>query len=124
MSLLRIGLPANYQPQRDSGLHREVNRQMAEFLREIRLRAGMSQEALGKRIARHQKFVSDSEKALRRISVCEFLEFCWGCDTDGAAAFTEFLSRTRFEVKPAKTTAPSANQSPSATTKKKITSKK
>lgn len=71
-----------------------IYRKVPPFLRSMRERAGLTQRELADRIGQSQWWVARSETGSRRLDVAEFVEFCVGCETDPASAFTQ-LARLR-----------------------------
>lgn len=68
-----------------------IYRKVPPFLREMRLKADLTQRQLADRIGQSQWWVARSETGSRRLDVAEFVEFCIGCGVDPAGA----LSRLR-----------------------------
>jgi hypothetical protein len=82
----------------DSGLHTaEVPksafgrkyRQFRELLTEARLRAGLTQTALARKLGRHQSFVSKFENGERRLDVIEFLDVARALSLDPVRVIAE-----------------------------------
>lgn len=61
------------------------------LLREMRTDAGLTQDALAKRLRRPRTYVTKCELGERRIDVLEWLQFCRACDSEP----TEFLKKLR-----------------------------
>ena len=59
------------------------------LLRTLRLRAGLSQQALGEALGRGQGFVSQCELAGRRLDSLQVRDWCRACGT----TFSEFARR-------------------------------
>lgn len=59
------------------------------LLRTLRMRAKLSQIALGERLGRPQTFVSDCELGARRLDALQLREWCEAC----GSTFTEFARR-------------------------------
>ena len=55
----------------------------------MRLKAGLSQEQVAKKLRQRQTYVSKSENGERRLDLIEWLNFCRACDEDPKA----FLDR-------------------------------
>lgn len=51
-------------------------RKLIDTIREARERSGMSQTSLANRLGRSQQWVSQMERASRRLDVIEFVEVC------------------------------------------------
>ena len=59
-----------------------------------RKRAGLTQEALAKRIGQTQSFVSKFERGERRLDVAEFVEIVKAMNLDPSVIFAQFLEKT------------------------------
>ena len=63
------------------------------LLRDLRERAGVTQQALAESLGNTQTFISKIERGERRIDVVEFIELCEALEADPVAAFRECLQR-------------------------------
>jgi len=63
-------------------IHKTANRAVLALLRGVRLEAGLTQAALGKRLGRPQTYVSDIEIGERRLDVLQAVEWCAACEID------------------------------------------
>jgi transcriptional regulator with XRE-family HTH domain len=61
------------------------------LLRDLRVRAGITQLALAERLGNTQTFISKIERGERRIDVVEFIEICDALGVDPVKAFREYL---------------------------------
>jgi transcriptional regulator with XRE-family HTH domain len=57
-------------------LHDKHYQRFAKRLRAARENAGLSQEAVARKIGRNQRFVSHCETGERRVDAVEFRDFC------------------------------------------------
>ena len=63
------------------------------LLRELRVRAGLTQVMLAKKLGQTQTFISKIERGERRLDLVEFVEVCEGLGIDPRVAFDEFMTR-------------------------------
>lgn len=63
------------------------------LLRDLRVRAGVTQLALAERLGNTQTFISKIERGERRIDIVEFIEICDALGADSVVAFREYLKR-------------------------------
>lgn len=61
-----------------------------DLIRQVRIEAGLSQQALAERLDRPQTYASDCELGARRMDVLQLLQWCVACDTT-LADFAERL---------------------------------
>jgi len=66
-------------------LHLPAHRALCDLLIAARQKAGLTQQAVGKRLKRPQSFVAKYEGGERRIDVLEFLEISAAVDVDPVA---------------------------------------
>lgn len=57
-------------------LHRKETQVLIELLRDIRLRAGLTQAELSGRLGRAQSFISDVERGQRRLDLIQVRDVC------------------------------------------------
>ncbi len=60
----------------NKSIHRRENRLLIELLRELRLKARLTQVEVARRLDRPQSYVSDVERGVRRIDVLELRDLC------------------------------------------------
>lgn len=72
-----------------------IYRNVPDFLRSMREKAGLTQRQLAVRIGQTQWWVHRSEIGSRRIDVAEFVEFCVGCEVDPRDAIEQLRARKR-----------------------------
>lgn len=73
-------------------LHTPGYSNILALLRRMREDAGLSQEALAKRLKRPRTYVTKSELGERRVDLLEWLKFCRACKSD-PVAFLEKLNQ-------------------------------
>lgn len=73
--------------------HHQDYQSFLTLLRDLRLRAGVTQLELGERLGNTQTFVSKVERGERRVDVVEFVEICQMLEVEPQAAFEEWLVR-------------------------------
>ncbi len=73
-------------------IHSRADKRFRALLADRRKKAGLTQEALARRLSRPQSFVSKYEKGERRLDVIEFLEVADAVGLD-PAAFIRHLRR-------------------------------
>lgn len=71
--------------------HARVYRHVPSFLRAVREQAGLTQRALGARLAKPQSYIYNCETANRRVDVAEFIAWAEACGLKAEAAFRRFL---------------------------------
>lgn len=71
--------------------HSRSYRSLLEFLRTLRVEAGLTQRELGKRLKRPQSWVHNCETANRRLDVTEFIAWAKACDVEPETAFSRFV---------------------------------
>lgn len=89
----------NRSKSRDSGIQRPAHRSLPEFLLSLRTEAQLTQRELGAKLRRHAKFVYDSENALRRIDLGEFIEWSLACGAnpvDTLVAYGKTLGNSKM----------------------------
>ena len=64
-------------------------------LREARLRAGLTQDEVGRRLGRNQQFVQRCEAGDRRIDVLELIDFARLYESSAEALIEQLESRRR-----------------------------
>jgi transcriptional regulator with XRE-family HTH domain len=74
-------------------LYRREQAVLAEFLRELRTRSGLTQADLAPLLGRPQNRVSDLERGGRRVDVVEFIDYCRALQYEPLDAFEELLRR-------------------------------
>jgi transcriptional regulator with XRE-family HTH domain len=57
-------------------LHRQETQVLIELLRDIRLRAGLTQAGLSGKLGRAQSFISDVERGQRRLDLIQVRDVC------------------------------------------------
>lgn len=85
--------------------HHQQYQAFLEVLRQLRLRTGVTQTALGERIGNTQTFVSKVERGERRLDLVEFTEWCEALDLSPEKAYREYLA-----ARPAVRTSPVRSQ--------------
>lgn len=75
---------------RDSGIQRPASLPLPQFLRDMRKKAKLTQRELGAKLDRHAKFVYDSESALRRVELGEFIEWSLACGANPVSALLDY----------------------------------
>jgi transcriptional regulator with XRE-family HTH domain len=73
---------AGARTSKAKGFHDERYRALISQLVEARKTAGLSQEALAEKLARHQQFVSRYEIGERRLDVVEFVDIARSLQMD------------------------------------------
>lgn len=63
-------------------LHSPAYKRFLRELKAMRLRAGLSQEQVAKKLRQRQTYVSKSENGERRLDLIEWLNFCRACGED------------------------------------------
>ena len=70
-------------------------RHLPAFLREMRLRASLTQRELAKRLRLSHTMIHSSETAERRVDIAEFADWAIACGIEPLDAMKEFLSRRK-----------------------------
>lgn len=76
-------------------IYREEHRRLAQTLRELRQRAGLTQADMAPLLGRAQNRVSDLERGGRRIDVVEFIDYCEALGVSPLAVMRAFLKQRR-----------------------------
>ncbi|MCL2645988.1 MAG: helix-turn-helix domain-containing protein [Phycisphaerales bacterium] len=71
--------------------HNVAYRKLQPFLKKMREDAGLSQQALGRKLRRPQNWVFRSETGGRRVDVTEFTAWAVACGVDPIKAYQEIL---------------------------------
>lgn len=71
--------------------HARLYRNVPSFLRAVREEAGLTQRALGTRLAKPQSYIYNCETANRRVDVAEFIAWAEACGLKVESAFRRFL---------------------------------
>ena len=69
--------------------HAHAYRKVPGFVRELRLRAGVTQAELGRRLGTSQVFVTRCESGSRRVDVAEFIEIARALGVEPQSALAE-----------------------------------
>ncbi len=85
-----VAMPAR---ARRKSFHTPAYGRVVALLRKMRENAGLSQDALAKRLERTRTYVTKCELGERRIDVLEWIEFCRACGADPTISLTELLNR-------------------------------
>jgi transcriptional regulator with XRE-family HTH domain len=72
-----------------------IYRKVPSFLREMRKKAGLTQQELAKRMGEDQWWVTRSESGSRRVDVAEFVAFCIACGVDPTEGLGELAKWRR-----------------------------
>jgi len=76
-------------------IHRPEHAELVALLRELRLRAGLTQAALARKLKRPQTFVSTVERGLVRQDFLQLRDWCARCGTSVSALSDEFEARLK-----------------------------
>jgi transcriptional regulator with XRE-family HTH domain len=71
-----------------------IRARLRELLIEARTSKGVKQSQLAKRLGRPQSYVSNYEKAERRIEVADFLLICRALEVDPSQLLSELIGYT------------------------------
>jgi len=63
-------------------IHSDEYRSLVAILRDLRLKAGMTQAELSERLGRPQSFVSKVERGERRLDLVELRQLCFAVASD------------------------------------------
>jgi len=74
-------------------IYRQEHRLLADLLRELREKAGLTQADLAPRLGRPQNRISDFERGGRRIDVIEFLDYCAAIDVSAVSVLNKLQRR-------------------------------
>jgi transcriptional regulator with XRE-family HTH domain len=77
----------------DKSLYRVENRIYAELLRDVRMRAGISQMDLVAALKKTQTYASEAERGIRRLDWTQIRDWCVLCNTTLPAFAEEFEAR-------------------------------
>lgn len=80
-------------------IHRAEFTVIRELLREVRLRAGLTQADLARKLKRPQTFVSTVERGLVRQDFLQLRDWCVKCGTTLSAVSDEFELRVKAAKK-------------------------
>lgn len=73
--------------------HAPIYRKVPGFVRELRVRAGLTQADLGGRLGTSQVFVARCESGSRRVDVAEFIAIAKALGLNPVEAFAELSAR-------------------------------
>ena len=76
-------------------IYRKEHQLLAELLRELREKAGLTQAEVAPLLGRPQNRVSDFERGGRRVDVVEFIDYCAALGADAGDVFAELRRRLR-----------------------------
>lgn len=76
-------------------IHRPEHAELIALLRELRLRAGLTQAALARKLKRPQTYVSTVERGLVRQDFLQLRDWCARCGTSLSALSGEFEGRLK-----------------------------
>ena len=74
-------------------IYRAEHQVLAELLRELRAKAGLTQAQLAPMLRRPQNRISDFERGGRRIDVIEFMDYCRALGREPTKVFAELKRR-------------------------------
>jgi transcriptional regulator with XRE-family HTH domain len=74
-------------------IHTEEHRVLVQLLRELRLKAGLTQTTLSERLDRPQSFISKLENGERRIDLVELRGMCRELGADVTSLVREWIRR-------------------------------
>jgi transcriptional regulator with XRE-family HTH domain len=77
----------------DKTLYQTRHRIFGELLRDLRLRAGLTQLELVGLLRKTQTYASEAERALRRLDIAQMQDWATVCGTTLDALVAEFLAR-------------------------------
>lgn len=80
-------------------IHRPENVTLITLLREVRLRAGLTQAVLAQKLKRPQTYVSTVERGLVRQDFLQLRDWCLRCGTTLAVLADEFEGRVKESKK-------------------------
>ena len=63
-------------------IHKPEYQTLLELLREMRVKAGLTQTELSSLLDRPQSYVSDVERGVRRLDLLQLREYCAACSVD------------------------------------------
>ncbi len=89
-------MPTPFRPQKkgkqpNKSIYTPGYERIRKMLREMRYAAGLSQEALAKRLGREQIYVSRCESGERRVDLLEWLELNLACQADPCTFIREIV---------------------------------
>jgi len=93
-----FGIWSNYEQtsvELPKGIHRKQKKLLQSLLKEIRLKAGLRQEDLAKKLNRPQSYVSKYEMGEKRLDVLELRAVCNAC----ALSITKFTRLLEIRIK-------------------------
>ncbi|MBN1392100.1 MAG: helix-turn-helix transcriptional regulator [Sedimentisphaerales bacterium] len=71
--------------------HNAKYRLIPKFLRDLRIKAGLTQRDIGKIMNKPQSYVHNCEVANRRVDITEFIAWSKACGVSPKTAFTRLL---------------------------------
>lgn len=74
-------------------LYQTRHRIFGELLRDVRLRAGLTQLQLVEMLGKAQTFASEAERAMRRLDVVQMEDWAEACGTSLEALMAEYSAR-------------------------------
>jgi transcriptional regulator with XRE-family HTH domain len=74
--------------------HALIYRKVPHFVRELRVREGITQTELGKRMGTSQVFIARCESGSRRVDISEFIEIARALGLDPVEAFAALVKRS------------------------------
>lgn len=74
------------------------HRHLVEVLVEARLKSGLTQAQVAKRVGKDQTFISIIERGQRRVDVLEFVALAKAMDVDPKRLFAEVMKRLPDEI--------------------------
>lgn len=74
------------------------HRHLVEVLVEARLKSGLTQAQVAKRVGKDQTFISIIERGQRRVDVLEFVALAKAMDADPKRLFAEVMKRLPGEI--------------------------
>lgn len=72
----RLWLPSNPWQTMSKSIHRPETQLLIGLLRDLRLKADLTQTQLSMRLGRRQSFISDVERGQRRLDLVQLRDFC------------------------------------------------
>ena len=79
----------------EKSLHRKEYKILLKLLYEQRMKTGLKQEELARKLGVHQSFISKIENGDRRIDLVELQDFCEALGTDLLAFVQEYQKELR-----------------------------
>ena len=78
--------------------HAPRYRRLPALLRELRVKADLTQRDLAKKLRTSQPIVHKTETGERRADITEFLDWCLACGVDPEAVFKKLIGDRRRQV--------------------------